>query len=130
MKQTTMKEFLSGIDIEMLKDQKADLIRESFNEGLVSLIDKIQDIAVDEFGYDEKSVFHTEEDIELPSIQEKPGEQPTLMTTARKLLDACQNALSTLTESAPDNLDSFDYARQIRELEQVITESSLTLKQK
>ena len=76
-KQTDMKAFLKGIDFKLLKKQKATLLEEMDRlepivknghpdnkrllkvlEGVLPLIDKIQDIAVDEFGYKESDVLN------------------------------------------------------------------------
>lgn len=48
------------IDFKLLKKQKDYLINLKHNDnidGLLSIIDEIQDIAVDECGYSEKDVF-------------------------------------------------------------------------
>lgn len=71
--QTTMKQFLSKIDFKDLKTQKSRLImiqakmenpKAKFTqkdidalEGLLNLVDIIQDIAVDEYGFPERTVF-------------------------------------------------------------------------
>ena len=65
-----MKAFLKAIDFKKLKKQKQDLLetitlleKQKINDkadrltGIVSLIDSIQDKAVDEYGYDENEVF-------------------------------------------------------------------------
>jgi len=67
-----MKQFLSGIDFAMLKEQKKALINDGKHEGIVNLIDKIQDIAVDEYGYASDLVFDT--DTELPEWKQKSEE--------------------------------------------------------
>lgn len=71
-KQTTMEQFLKNMDFKLLKNQKSTLIKlqakiekdKKFNnkewdtlEGMINLIDSIQDIAVDEYGYNERTVF-------------------------------------------------------------------------
>jgi len=55
-----MKEFLRSIDFDLLKEQKEYLLglqEHSSVTGIINLIDAIQDIAVDKYGYDEKKVF-------------------------------------------------------------------------
>lgn len=62
-----MEEFIEKIDFDLLKKQKSklfDIMRDTDNvetvellEGLIILIDCIQDIAVDDFGHDENEVF-------------------------------------------------------------------------
>lgn len=62
-----MEEFIEKIDFDLLKKQKSklfDIIRDSDNveqvealEGIINLINKIQDIAVDEYNYNENEVF-------------------------------------------------------------------------
>ncbi len=70
---TTMAQFLKGMDFKLLKAQKTRLIniqsklqnpKAKFTqkdwdvlEGIICLCDKIQDIAVDEYGYNERTVF-------------------------------------------------------------------------
>lgn len=72
---TKMEDFLKGIDFKMLKKQKASLLKVLDNvpkksvptkevkkldkdlTGILNLIDSIQEIAVDEYGAKEKSVF-------------------------------------------------------------------------
>jgi Zn-dependent oligopeptidase len=70
---TTMAEFLHGMDFKLLKEQKTRLIniqsklsnrKAKFTqkdwdvlEGIICLCDKIQDIAVDDYGYNERTVF-------------------------------------------------------------------------
>ena len=63
----TMEEFIEKIDFDLLKKQKSklfDIIRDSDNietvdllEGLIVLINSIQDIAVDEYNYNENEIF-------------------------------------------------------------------------
>ena len=70
-----MEKFLKDIDFNALRGQKktlngviAELIgkgeefRANKLEGIVNLIDKIQDIAVDEYGYKESEVFDLTEE--------------------------------------------------------------------
>jgi hypothetical protein len=59
-----MKNFLESLDFNLLRNQKLALLELKGNEnqmeavsGIVGLIDKIQDIAVDEYGYEESEVF-------------------------------------------------------------------------
>lgn len=70
---TTMAQFLHGIDFKLLKAQKSRLIniqaklenpKAKFTqkdldalEGIINLCDKIQDVAVDDYGYNERTVF-------------------------------------------------------------------------
>lgn len=70
---TTMEQFLNGIDFKEFKAQKHRLIniqakmenpKAKFTqkdwdvlEGIICLCDKIQDIAVDDYGYNERTVF-------------------------------------------------------------------------
>lgn len=77
---TTMEVFLSNFDFNLLKKQKTSLINIQSKmqisnvkftqkdwkilEGMLNLIDTIQDIAVDEYGYKETLVFN--------SYKEKP----------------------------------------------------------
>lgn len=62
--------FFSRIDFDLLREQKQDLLNILDNEnngitpeqtisleGVISLIDSIQDYAVDELGYDVEKVF-------------------------------------------------------------------------
>jgi len=63
-----MKDFLKTLDFKLLKKQKLSLletIKDCDNvkraidlNGIVNVIDKIQDKAVDEFGYSEEEVFN------------------------------------------------------------------------
>lgn len=64
----SMYGFINKIDFKELKSQKAILIKlqekkgttakeNSTIEGILNLIDHIQDIAVDSYGYNEKAVF-------------------------------------------------------------------------
>jgi hypothetical protein len=69
----TMEEFIEKIDFDLLKKQKSklfDIIRDSDNietvdlvEGLIILINTIQDIAVDEYGYNENEVFDLDNEV-------------------------------------------------------------------
>jgi len=68
-----MENFLKKIDFKELKEQKSTLIKLQAKiektkpkftqkehdalEGIINLIDSIQDIAVDKFGYKERTVF-------------------------------------------------------------------------
>ena len=57
-----MHEFLNSLDWSELREQKQWLIRqadegEDFASGLLSLLDGLQDLAVDVFGYSEREVF-------------------------------------------------------------------------
>jgi len=62
-----MKDFLKRIDFPLLKKQKATLLKVIENsdsvreaehlEGIVNLINQIQDEAVDKYGYKENTVF-------------------------------------------------------------------------
>ena len=65
-----MKKFLKKINFKYLQKQKTDLLeifvkleREGLHKkadsltGIVSLLDEIQDIAVDEYGFKEEEVF-------------------------------------------------------------------------
>jgi hypothetical protein len=66
-KKETMKSFIKDIDFKMLKKQKAvllEMIEEVDNvpqlealEGILALINSIQDIAVDQFKLKEEEVF-------------------------------------------------------------------------
>jgi hypothetical protein len=66
-KRLSMALFLGGIDFEMLRGQKLALLelcrtsegrkRREHLEGLLGLVDNIQDIAVDIYGYDPEKVF-------------------------------------------------------------------------
>jgi len=71
---TKMEDFLKSINFEKLKNQKRLLLdaisaleqsrREDANEleGILNLIDTIQDIAVDEYGHDKHTVFNLTEE--------------------------------------------------------------------
>jgi len=74
MARITMKKFIKGIDFDMLKKQKRDLNetieyleRQGMDkkaeslQGIRNLIDKVQDVAVDKYKYDEDRVFDLEE---------------------------------------------------------------------
>ena len=67
---TTLEKFIEDIDFQLLKDQKSELNEfratgKNYDtkrlglavQGILELIDTIQDIAVDEFGYDSEIVF-------------------------------------------------------------------------
>ena len=62
----TLGQFMQQIDFTELKEQKEELLRVSFMEGvdeeklggILSLIDFIQDTAVDILGYPEDEVFN------------------------------------------------------------------------
>lgn len=68
-------DFIEKIDWELLKKQKATLTKVVFNtqdgevwddlEGLLNLIDAIQDYAVEELGLDENYVFELTQENEL-----------------------------------------------------------------
>lgn len=68
-----MEYFIKEIDFDLLKKQKSkllDIIRDCDNietvdlmEGLITLIDKIQDIAVDDYGYIENEVFDLDNEV-------------------------------------------------------------------
>jgi len=68
---SNLKTFIEDIDFAMLKEQKKELLKVMFATkdkevednlyGITLIIDKIQDIAVDEFGYKENEVFNLEE---------------------------------------------------------------------
>jgi|GEM_PF-2663785 len=66
LKISTMKKFLSTIDFALLRKQKQTLLKlkgetrqqDAHINGLLHLIDQIQDSAVDEYGYTEKEVFN------------------------------------------------------------------------
>jgi len=75
-----MKDFIKEINFDQLKEQKKDLIQvvtylekqglkkmSGSLEGILNLIDKVQDIAVDKLGYDEKEVFDLESEEEANS---------------------------------------------------------------
>jgi hypothetical protein len=78
MLKTTMESFLSEFDFELLKAQKRILVEigsklmdeeNTAIEGILNLIDKIQDTAVDEFGYNKEVVFNlSEEDEDEPKM--------------------------------------------------------------
>lgn len=62
----TLEQFIGTIDFALLKKQKEELLRVSFLkgvnenelEGILNLIDYIQDTAVDVLGYPEDEVFN------------------------------------------------------------------------
>lgn len=76
MKAKNAEELLKGIDFPLLKEQKKAMLKliddiDNDNvpvleklEGVISLINEIQDLAVDVYGMEENLVFdlHTEED--------------------------------------------------------------------
>lgn len=67
-----MEDFINNIDWDLLRKQKASLIElcdkiDSVNtlehvEGIINLINKLQDIAVDKLGIDEDVVFELTEE--------------------------------------------------------------------
>jgi hypothetical protein len=69
----TMEEFIEKIDFDLLKKQKSklfDIMRDTDNietidllEGLIILINNVQDIAVDEYGYNENEVFDLDNEV-------------------------------------------------------------------
>lgn len=75
MKANTAEELILGIDFPLLKEQKKTLLKlvEDIDnvpvleklEGIISLINEIQDSAVDYYGMDENLVFdlHNEDEV-------------------------------------------------------------------
>lgn len=69
---TSMQKFISDIDFDLLKIQKLDLLKVAQShedatvrdnlDGIIHIIDKIQGIAVDEYGHESKKVFTFESD--------------------------------------------------------------------
>ena len=58
-KNTTFEDFINNIDFKLLKKQKDYLLDENEKfEGLINLLDIIQDLAVDKFGFNENEVFN------------------------------------------------------------------------